>query len=185
MITSRAMQIGYLKPMDTLEPFILASKLPESYRIFGFVNAEFYRVVLPLNYCKMRWIEQFTSGVGFFETSRVFQGFLTNVNACSNLAGYYSGFRSRITWPSAESPRTLCHSVMYIMHYICHWAIGCITSRACAPLTKTPVCRKVWWCFSRMRFSVLSKNPNVMGFFWQCKRYNKKPRYLGFWFLPI
>ena len=53
-------------------------------------------------------------------------------------------------------------------------------SRSCAPLTKT----QVWDSgFSRMRFSC--KNPECYGFFWQCKRYNKKPRFLDFVFANV
>ena len=39
-----------------------------------------------------------------FWNSAGFSGVFANVNACSNLAGYYSGFWSCGTWPSAESP---------------------------------------------------------------------------------
>ena len=39
-----------------------------------------------------------------FWNSAGFSGVFANVNACSNLAGYYSGFWSHGTWPSAESP---------------------------------------------------------------------------------
>ena len=39
-----------------------------------------------------------------FFNSAGFSGVFANVNACSNRAGYYSGFWSRGTWPSAESP---------------------------------------------------------------------------------
>ena len=55
-------------------------------------------------------------------------------------------------------------------------------SRACAPLTKTPV-----WDSGVFRACAFrAKNPECYGFFWQCiKRYNKKPRFLGVWFLPI
>ena len=54
-------------------------------------------------------------------------------------------------------------------------------SRACAPLTKT----QVWdsWFFRACAFR--AKNPECYGFFWQCKRYNKKPRFFGFGFLPM
>ena len=31
----------------------------------------------------------------------------------------------------------------------------------------------------------LAQKPKSYGFFWQCKRYNKKPRFFGFWFLPM
>ena len=50
-------------------------------------------------------------------------------------------------------------------------------SRSCAPLTKT----QVWDSGFFRACAFRAKNPECYGFFWQCKRYNKKPRF--FWIL--
>ena len=60
-------------------------KKPESFVHSGF-SWEVARQ-LPLNTAKKTRIKKPTSGVGFFKTPPVFQGFFANVNACSKLAG--------------------------------------------------------------------------------------------------
>ena len=89
---------------------------------------------------------------------------------------YYSGFWSRGTWPSAESPD---RGPRRNAHYTCTDK-GREKSRMRTTFTKTS-----------MRFGFFracafrAKTPECYGFFWQCKRYNKKPRFFGFWFLPM
>ena len=96
---------------------------------------------------------------------------------------YYSGFWSRGTWPSAESPD---RGPRRNAHYTCT-VKGREKSRMRTTYQNTSMRFGV---FSRMRFScqkprMLHENPECYGFFWQCKRYNKKPRFFGFWFLPM
>ena len=86
---------------------------------------------------------------------------------------YYSGFWSRGTWPSAESPdRGPRHNA----HYTCT-----VKGREKSRMRTT-------YQNTSMRFGVFracafrAKNPECYGFFWQCKRYNQKPRFFGFWF---
>ena len=55
---------------------------------------------LPLNTAKNPYRKTHLRS-GIFWNSAGFSGFF---GQCSNLAGYYSGFWSRGTWPSAESP---------------------------------------------------------------------------------
>ena len=96
-----------------------------------------------------------------FWNSAGFSGFFANVNACSNLAGYYSGFWSRGTWPSAELPdrgsRRNAHCTCTVK--------GREKSRMRTTYQNTS-----------MRFGVFracafrAKNPECYGFFWQCKR---------------
>ena len=89
---------------------------------------------------------------------------------------YYSGFWSRGTWPSAESPD---RGPRRNAHYTCT-VKGSEKSRMRTTYQNTS-----------MRFGFFracafrAKNPECYGFFWQCKRYNKKPRFFGFWFLPM
>ena len=76
-------------------------KKPESFVHSGF-SWEVARQ-LPLNTAKNpNWKTHLRSRICW--NSAGFTGVYANVNACSNLAGYYSGFWSRGTWPSAESP---------------------------------------------------------------------------------
>ena len=87
---------------------------------------------------------------------------------------YYSGFWSRGTWPSAESPD---RGPRRNVHYTCT-----VKDREKSRMRTT---------YQSMRFGFFracafrAKNPKCYGFFWQCKRYNKKPRFFGFWFLPM
>ena len=96
---------------------------------------------------------------------------MANVNACSNLAGYYSGFWSRDTWPSAESPDRGPRRTTHVRSKV-------ERSRACAPLTKTPVWDSGF--FAHALF--VPKNPNVMGFSGSVNGTTTKPRFFGFWF---
>ena len=89
---------------------------------------------------------------------------------------YYSGFWSRGTWPSAESPD---RSPRHNAHYTCT-VKGREKSRMRTTYQKTGM---------RFRFfracAFRAKKPECYGFFWQCKRYNNKNRFFGFWFLPM
>ena len=85
---------------------------------------------------------------------------------------YYSGFWSRGTWPSAESPdRGLRRNA----HYMCT-----VKGREVAHAHHLPKHKyEIRVFFAHALF------PECYGFFWQCKRYNKKPRFFGFCFLPM
>ena len=89
---------------------------------------------------------------------------------------YYSGFWSRNTWPSAESPD---RGPRRNAHYTCT-----VKGREKSLMRTT-------YQNTSMRFGVFracafrAKTPEYYGFFWQCKRYNKKPRFFGFWCLPM
>ena len=146
-------------------------KKPESFLHSGF-SWEVARQ-LPLNTAKNPnrkthlWSRIFWNSAGF-------SGFFANVNACSNLAGHYSGFWSCGTWPSAESPD---RGPRRNAHYTCS-----VKGREKSRMRTT-------YQNTSMRFRVFracafcAKKPECYGFFWQCKRYNKKPRFFGFWFL--
>ena len=85
---------------------------------------------------------------------------------------YYSGFWSRGTWPSAESPD---RGPRRNAHYTCT-VKGREKSRMRTTYQNTSM---------RFRFfracAFRAKNPECYGFFWQCKRYNKKTQV--FWIL--
>ena len=89
---------------------------------------------------------------------------------------YYSGFWSRDTWPSAESPD---RGPRRNAHYTCT-----VKGREKSLMRTTYQNTSMrFWFFRACAFR--AKNPECYGFFWQCKRYNKKPRFFGFWFLPM
>ena len=82
---------------------------------------------------------------------------------------YYSGFWSRGTWPSAESPdRGLRRNA----HYTCT-----VKGREKSRMRTTYQNTSMRFGFFRA-CAFRAKNPECYGFFWQCKRY-------GFWFLPM
>ena len=89
---------------------------------------------------------------------------------------YYSGFWSRGTWPSAESPD---RGPRRNAHYTCM-----VKGREKSRMRTTYQNTTMRFGFYRA-CAFRAKNPECYGFFWQCKRYNKKPRCLGFWFLPM
>ena len=89
---------------------------------------------------------------------------------------YYSGFWSRGTWPSAESPD---RGPRRNAHYTCT-----VKGREKSRMRTTYQNTSMRFGFFRA-CAFRAKNPECYGFFWQCKRYNKKPRFLGFWFLPM
>ena len=116
-------------------------KKPESFVHSGFL----WEVArqLPLNTAKNPNKKKPTSGVGFFETPPVFQGFFCQCKRLLQSRRYYSGFWSHGTWPSAESPD---RGPRRNAHYV--WS-KVERSRACAPLTKKQYEIRG---FSRMRF---------------------------------
>ena len=130
---------------------------------------------LPLNTAKKKWIEKPTSEVWFFETLLVFHWFFANVNARSPLAGIFRvfGHVGRDLPESHTQPATYCA--------LCSTTVeGSEKSRMRTTYQKN--------CM-RLRFfracAFLAEHPNSYGFFWQCKRCNKKTRFFIFWFLPM
>ena len=91
---------------------------------------------------------------------------------------YYSGFWSRGTWPSVESPD---RGPRRNAHYTCT-----VKGREKSRMRTT-------YQNISMRFGVFracafhAKNPECYGFFWQCKPNGttKNPGFLDFWFLPM
>ena len=91
---------------------------------------------------------------GIFWNSAGFSGFFCQCKRLLQSRRYYSGFWSRGTWPSAESPdRGPRRNAHYVRSKV-------ERSRACAPLTKKPVWDSGF--FAHALF--VPKNPNVMGF---------------------
>ena len=148
-------------------------KKPESFSHSGF-SLKVARQ-LPLNTPKNPNKKKPTSAAWFFETPPKFHWFFANVNARSNLAGIIRVF-GHVIHDLQQNHPTAARDVMRTTRV----RSKVERSRTCAPLTKTSVRDSG---FSRMRFSC--QNPECYGFFWQCKRYNKKPRFFGFWFLPM
>ena len=109
----------------------------------------------------------------FFETPPGFHWFFANVNARSPLAGIIQVFGHRGTWSSGitRGPRCTAHYVQSKVE----------RSHACTPLTKKKQYEILG--FLRMRFSCPPTKKKSYGFFWQCKRYNKTPRFLDFVFV--
>ena len=91
---------------------------------------------------------------------------------------YYSGFWSRGTWPSVESPAA--RDVLRTMY----GQGGTVKRREKSRMRTTYQNTSMRFRFFRS-CAFLAKKPKSYGFFWQCKRYNKKPRFFGFWFLPM
>ena len=89
---------------------------------------------------------------------------------------YYSGFWSRGTWPSAESPD---RGPRRNAHYTCT-----VKGRERSRMRTTYQNTSMRFGFFRA-CAFRAKNPECYGFFWQCKRYNKQPGFFGFWFLPM
>ena len=110
-----------------------------------------------------------------FWNSAGFSGVFANVNACSNLAGYYSGFWSRGTWPSAESPD---RGPRRNAHYTCT-VKG--SSREVAHAHHLPKHQyEIRGVFAHALF--VPKNPNVMGFSGCVNGTTKNPGFLDFGF---
>ena len=109
---------------------------------------------------------------GIFWNSAGFSVFFPQYKRLLQSRRYYSGFWSRGTWPSAESPdrgpRRNAHYVRSKVERSC----------ACAPLTKKPVWDSGF--FAHALF--VPKNPNVMGFSGSVNGTTKKPGFLDFGF---
>ena len=110
--------------------------------------------------------------MGFFETLPVFQGFFCQCKRLLQSCRYYSGFWSRGTWPSAESPdRGPRRNAHYVRSKV-------ERSRACAPLTKKPVWDSGF--FAHALF--VPKTPNITGFSGSVNGTTKNPSFLDFGF---
>ena len=109
----------------------------------------------------------------FLKTPPKFHWFFANVNASLQSRRYYSGFWSRGTWPSAES---LDRGPRRNAHYTCT-----VKGREKSRMRTTYQNTSMRFGFFRA-CAFRAKNPECYRFFWQCKRYNKKPRFLDFGF---
>ena len=109
---------------------------------------------------------------GIFWKSTGFSGFFGQCKRLLQSRRYYSGFWSRGTRPSAESPdRGPWRNAHYVRSKVKR-------SRACAPLTKKPVWDSGF--FAHALF--VPKNPNVMGFSGSVNGTTKNPGFLDFGF---
>ena len=141
-------------------------KKPESFSHSGFLLKVARQ--LPLNTPKNLNKKPHLRSV-IFETPPKFHWFFANVNARSNLAGIIRVF--------GRNHPTTARNVMR-------------TTRVRSKVREKSRMRTTYQNTSmRFRFfracAFRAKNPECYGFFWQCKRYNKKPRFFGFWFLPM
>ena len=149
-------------------------KKPESFVHSGF-SWEVARL-LPLNTAKNPNRKTHLRS-GIFWNSAGFSGFFCQCKRLLQSRRYYSGFWSRGTWPSAESPD---HGPRRNAHYV-HVRSKVERSRACAPLTK----KTVWDSGFFAHALFVPKNPNVMGFSSSVNGTTKNPGFFGFWFLPM
>ena len=153
----------------SIEPFTLASKNPNLSYIRGFsweVASQ-----LPLNTAKKTNRKTHLRS-GIFWNSAGFSGVFCQCKRLLQSRRYYSGFWSRGTWPSAESPD---RDPWRKAHYV--WS-KVERSRACAPLTKKPVWDSGF--FAHALF--VPKTPNVMGFSGSVNGTTKNPGFLDFGF---
>ena len=141
-------------------------KKPESFSHSGF-SLKVARQ-LPLNTPKNLNRKTHLRSVIFFETPPKFHWFFANVNARSNLAGIIWFFLRDLQ----RNHPTAARDVMR-------------TTRVRSKVEKSRM--HTTYQNTSMRFGFFracafrAKNPECYGFFWQCKRYNKKPRF--FWIL--
>ena len=147
-------------------------KKPESFSHSGF-SLKVARQ-LPLNTPKNPNRKTHLRSVIFWNSAKI-SLFFCQCKRSLQSRRYYSGFWSRGTWPSAESPD---RGPRRNAHYTCT-----VKGREVAHAHHLPKHKYEIRVFSRMRFSC--QKPRCYGFFWQCKRYNKKPRFFGFWFFPM
>ena len=157
----------------TVVPFTTGIKKPESFSHSGF-SLKVARQ-LPLNTPKNPNRKTHLRSVIFWNSAEISLVFCQCKRSLQSRR-YYSGFWSRGTWPSAESPdrgpRRNAHNTCTVK--------GREKSRMRTTYQNTSM---RFWFFRACAFR--AKNPECYGFFWQCKRYNKKPRFFGFWFLPM
>ena len=102
----------------------------------------------------------------------------SNVNARSNLAGIIRVFGHVVRDLQRNHP-TAARDVMRTTRVRVRSKVE--KSRMRTTLYQNTSMR--FWFFRACAFR--AKNPECYGFFWQCKRYNKKPRFFGVWFLPM
>ena len=150
-------------------PFTLASKKPESVSHSGF-SLKVARQ-LPLNTPKKPESKTHLRSVIFWNSAEISLVFCQCKRSLQSRR-YYSGFWSRGTWPSAESPD---RGPRRNAHYTCT-VKGREKSRMRITYQNTSM---RFGCFRACTFR--AKNPECYGFFWQCKRYNKKTQV--FWIL--
>ena len=141
---------------------------PEFFSHSGF-SLEVARQI-PLNTVKNR-IEKPTSEVWFFETPPVFHWFFANVNACSPLTGIIRFFGHVGRDLLRNHPQLAAHYVRSKVAHAHH-------------LPKKQYMYDIRGVFAHAG-AFLAKKTKSYGFFWQCKRYNKKPSFFFFWFLPM
>ena len=140
-------------------------KKPESFSHSGF-SLKVARQ-LPLNTCKKKTPPQ----RDFWNSAEISLVFCQCKRSLQSRR-YYSGFWSRGTWPSAESPD---RGPRRNAHYTCT-VKGREKSRMRTTYQNTSM---RFWFFRTCAFR--AKNPECCGFFWQCKRYSKKTQV--FWIL--
>ena len=145
-------------------------KKPESFSHSGF-SLKVARQ-LPLSTKKKNESKNPSPQCDFFETPPKFHWFFANVNACSNLAGIIRVLGHVVRDLQRNHP-TAARDVMR-------------TTRVRSKVEKSRMRTTYQNTSMRFRFfracAFRAKNPECYGFFWQCKRYNKKPRFLGFFF---
>ena len=125
----KKLRMLYLKYKIVYRAVYTGIKKPRVFLTFRF-SLEVARQ-LPLNTAKT-WIKNPPPKCGFLKLRLFFTVFFANINARLPSHRYYSGFWSRGTWPSAESPaaRDVLRTNV--------WS-KVERSRACAPLTKKTV----------------------------------------------
>ena len=166
-------KLSYPFPNVAMSAVYTGIKKPESFSHSGFLLKVARQ--LPLNTPKNPNRKTHLRSVIFWNSAEI-SLFFCQCKRSLQSRRYYSGFWSRGTWPSAESPdRGLRRNA----HYTCT-----VKGREKSRMRTT-------YQNTTMRFRVFracafrAKNPECYGFFWQCKRYNKKPSFFGFWFLPM
>ena len=164
---------GGMRLVTKLVPFTLASKNPNlsCIRVFRWKLPR----QPPLNTPKNPNRKTHLRSVIFWNSAEISLVFCQCKRSLQSRR-YYSGFWSRGTWPSAESPD---RGPRRNAHYTCT-----VKGREKSRMRTTYQNISMRFGFFRA-CAFRAKNPECYGFFWQCKRYNKKPRFFGFWFLPM
>ena len=157
----------------SLSAYYTCIKKPESFSHSGFLLKVARQ--LPLNTPKNPNRKTHLRSVIFWNSAEISLVFCQCKRSLQSRR-YYSGFWSRGTWPSAESPD---RGPRRNAHYTCS-----VKGREKSRMRTTYQNTSMRFGFFRA-CAFRAKNPECYGFFWQCKRYNKKPRFLGFWFWPM
>ena len=148
-------------------------KKPEFFSHSGF-SLEVARQ-LPLNTATKKRIEKPTSEEWFFETPPVFHWFFANVNARSPLTCIIRvfGHMGRDLLRNHLRPATYC-------------ALHCmVTGREKLPMCTTYKKKTVWDSGVFRACAFLAKKKKSYGFFGSVNGTTTKPRFFGFWFLPM